>query len=93
MLTWVQDTLLDPGGLPSLYYPVILFALQYFVDVIREQQLAEWGLEGANGSPFDEGVCVCTSTQGTRVGAVDINGTWSRERAHLKGRAQKKLVQ
>lgn len=28
--------------------------IEYFVDVIREQQLAEWGLEGANGSPFDE---------------------------------------
>lgn len=30
------------------------FPAQYFVDVIREQQLIEWGRENSNGGPFDE---------------------------------------
>jgi hypothetical protein len=29
--------------------------VQYFVDVIREQRLVEWGEEESNGGPFDEG--------------------------------------
>ena len=33
---------------------LLLFYAQYFVDVIREQQLIEWGQESANGGPFDD---------------------------------------
>ena len=34
---------------------VCVLVVQYFVDVIREQQLIKWGQEHSSGGPFNEG--------------------------------------
>lgn len=37
-----------------MVFILVLCCMQYFVDMIREQQLVEWGLASPNGGPHDD---------------------------------------